>query len=152
RLNRARELLRRRLARRGLALSAGLLTAALVPAASAAPAGVLVVTAKACLCFAASGAAARGPAAAPTGRRTKGVLHTMFLSKLKIVAALVLSVAVLGGAGGIAYHTLAAEPARANEQDKKADKAKEDKDAILGTWKVEKVEVDGRDGSETEKG
>jgi uncharacterized protein (TIGR03067 family) len=76
----------------------------------------------------------------------------MFLSKLKTVAALVLSVAVLGGAGGIAYHTLAAEPARANEKDKKADKAKEDKDAILGTWKVEEVEVDGKDGSDTEKG
>ena len=50
RLNRARELLRGRLARRGLALSAGLLTAALVPAASAAPAGLLDVTAKAGLC------------------------------------------------------------------------------------------------------
>ena len=152
RLNRARELLRGRLARRGLALSAGLLTAALVPAASAAPAGLLDVTAKAGLCFAAGDAAAGGLASAQAVALTKGVLHTMFLSKLKIVAALVLSVAVLGGAGGIAYHTLAAEPARANEKDKKADKAKEDKDAILGTWKVEEVEVDGKDGSDAEKG
>jgi len=152
RLNRARELLRGRLARRGLALSAGLLTAVLVPAASAAPAGLLDVTAKACLCFAASDAAAGGLASAQAVALTKGVLHTIFLSKLKLVAALVLSMAVLGGAGGIAYHTLAAEPARADEKDKKGGKAKEDKDAILGTWKVEKVEVDGMDGSDTEKG
>jgi hypothetical protein len=105
RLNRARELLRGRLARRGLALSAGSLTAALAPAAPPAPAGLLVVTAKACLCFAAGNAAAGGLASAPAVALTKGVLHTMFWSKWKIVAALVLSVAALGGAGGIAYHT-----------------------------------------------
>jgi RNA polymerase sigma-70 factor (ECF subfamily) len=153
RLNRAREMLRGRLARRGLALSAGSLTAALVPPASAAPAGLLDVTAKAGLCFAAGNAAAGGLASAQAVALTKGLLNTMFLSKLKIVAALVLSLAVLGGAGGIAYQTLAAEPAGADEKDKKADKVKEDKDAILGTWKVEKVEVDGMDGSDnTEEG
>jgi RNA polymerase sigma factor (sigma-70 family) len=152
RLNRARELLRGRLARRGLAVSAGLLTAALVPAASAAPAGLLDVTTKSCLCFGAGDVAAGGLASAQAVALTKGVLRTMLLTKLKIVAALVLSLAVLGGAGGIAYHTLATEPARANEQDKNVDKAKEDKDAILGKWKVEKVEVDGMDGSNTEKG
>jgi RNA polymerase sigma factor (sigma-70 family) len=152
RLNRARALLRRRLARRGLSPSAGVLTSALVPAASAAPAGLLVITTKACLCFAASDAAIGGLASAQAVALTKGMLHTMFLSKLKIVAALVLAVALLGGAVGFAYHTLASEPAGANEKDKKADKAKEDKDAILGTWKVENVEVDGMDGSDTEKG
>jgi uncharacterized protein (TIGR03067 family) len=48
------------------------------------------------------------------------------------------------------YHGLAVElPAK---HDKKADKPKEDKDTILGTWKVEKVEEDGKDASETDDG
>jgi RNA polymerase sigma factor (sigma-70 family) len=152
RLNRARALLRVRLTRRGLVLSAGWLTAALVPAASAVPAGLVEVTAKAGMCFAAGDAAAGGLASAQAVALTKGVLHTMFLSKLKIVAALVLSVAVLAGSGAIVHHTVAAEPARADEQDKTADKAKEDKDAILGDWKVAEVEVDGKDGAGTQKG
>jgi RNA polymerase sigma factor (sigma-70 family) len=152
RLNRARALLRTRLTRRGVVLSAGLLTTALVPAAPALPAGLLDVTAKAGLCFAAGNAVAGGLASAQAVALTKGVLYTMFLSKLKFVAALILSVAVLAGAGGIAYHTLAAEPANTDEKDKKADKAKEDKDTILGDWKVTGVEVEGKDGSDTEKG
>jgi RNA polymerase sigma factor (sigma-70 family) len=146
RLNRAREMLRARLRRRGVAVSVGLLSTALVPAASALPAGLLNVTARAGLCFAAGNAAA-GLASAQAVALTKGVLRTMLLSKLKVVAALVLAVAVLGGAGGIAYHTLAAETARVDKKDKKADKAKEDKDAILGTWKVVQVQEDGKDAS-----
>jgi RNA polymerase sigma factor (sigma-70 family) len=152
RLSRARELLRARLTRQGVALSAGLLTTALVPAASALPAGLLGVTAKAGLCFAAGGVAGGGLASAQAVALTKGVLHTMFLSKLKVVAALVLCAAALGGAGGIAYLTRAAEPAKEGEKGTKADKAKADKDAIQGAWKVEKVEVDGEDGTATEKG
>jgi uncharacterized protein (TIGR03067 family) len=58
----------------------------------------------------------------------------MLLSKLKLVAAAVLSVAVVSGVGGLAYHGLAFEPSA--KDDKKADKPKEDKDAILGTWQV----------------
>jgi RNA polymerase sigma factor (sigma-70 family) len=148
RLHRAREMLRGRLTRRGVALSAGLVSTALVPVA-ALPAGLLGITTKAGSCFAGGNAAAGGLASAQAVALTKGVLQTMFLSKLKVVAALVLFLAVLGGAAGIAYHTLAAEPARADKKDKKA---KQDKDAILGTWKVVKVEVDGKDGSDTEKG
>jgi RNA polymerase sigma factor (sigma-70 family) len=152
RLNRAREMLRARLTRRGVGVSADSLTTALAPLTSALPAGLLDVTAKAGLCFAAADAAAGGSASAQAVALTKGVLRTMFLNKLKIVAALVLSVAVLGGAGGVAYRTLAVEPAKADDKDKKAEKAKEDKDAILGDWKVVGVEVDGKDGSDTEKG
>jgi RNA polymerase sigma factor (sigma-70 family) len=152
RLNRARAMLHARLTRRGVALSVGLLTTALVPASSALPAGLVEVTAKAGLCFVAGNAAAGGLASAQAVALTKGVLYTMLLSKLKSVAALVLSVAVLVGAGSVAFRALAVETSKADEKDKKADKAKEDKDAILGTWKVVEVEVDGKDGSDTEKG
>jgi RNA polymerase sigma factor (sigma-70 family) len=152
RLNRAREMLRVRLTRRGVGVSAEVLTAALAPATSELPAGLLDVTTKAGLCFAAGDVAAGGLASAQAVALTKGVLHTMFLSKLKIVAALILSVAFLGGTGGVAYRTLAVEPATVDEKDQKADKAKEDKDAILGDWKVVGVEVEGKDGSDTEKG
>jgi RNA polymerase sigma factor (sigma-70 family) len=152
RLNRAREMLRVRLTRRGVGVSAEGLATALAPYPSALSAGLLEVTAKAGLCYAASDAAVGCLASAQVVALTKGVLHTMFLGKLKIVAAFVLSVAVLGGVGGVAYRTLGVEPATADEKDQKADKAKEDKDIILGDWKVVGVEVDGKDGSETEKG
>jgi RNA polymerase sigma factor (sigma-70 family) len=140
RLTRARELLHSRLARHGVALSAGLVA---VNTASALPAGLVEVTAKAGLCFAAGNAAAGGLASAQAVALTKGALRTMFLTKLKTVAVLVLVLALLGGIGGGVYHALAAESPRADEKDKKADK--EDKDAILGTWKVVSVEVEGKE-------
>jgi uncharacterized protein (TIGR03067 family) len=61
-----------------------------------------------------------------------------------------LAVAVVAGAGGLAYHGLAVEPPA--KGDKKAEKPKGDKDAILGSWKVETVEEDGKDASETDDG
>ena len=65
----------------------------------------------------------------------------MALEKLKAVAAALLAVAV---AGGLGYAALA--------QDKKPDKPKEDRDVIVGTWTVEKVEESGKDTSETDDG
>jgi RNA polymerase sigma factor (sigma-70 family) len=149
RLNRARALLRSRLARRGVALTTGLLAAQTLTAPV--PAALLNGTFQAALSFAAGTAAVGGAASAPALALTKGVLQTMLLSKLKHVAAAVLSLAVFAGAGGLAYHTLAAgSPAT---DDKKADKPKEDKEAILGTWKLSAFEVDGKDASDsTEEG
>lgn len=69
----------------------------------------------------------------------KGVLRTMFLNGLNLVAAAVLAVA---GAGGLANHGRAVEPQA--KDDKKADKPKEDKDALQGTWKVVRVEEGGQ--------
>jgi uncharacterized protein (TIGR03067 family) len=149
RLHQARALLRTRLARRGVALTAGLLAAPVLTAP--APAALIQGTIQAGLSFAA-GRAVVGGASAQALALTKEVLQTMLLSKLRLVAAAVLTVAVVAGAGGLAYHTWAAERAKADEKDKKADKAKEDKEAILGDWKVAGVEVDGKDGSDTEKG
>jgi RNA polymerase sigma factor (sigma-70 family) len=147
RLSRARELLRSRLALRGVALSAGLLTAnAMTAPASAA---LLQGTFQAALSFAAGSAVVGGAASAQALALTKGELQTMFLSKLKLVAAAVLSVAVVAGAGGLAYHGLAVEPQAKDE--KKADKPKDDKEAILGTWRVVTQEQQGQSKEESEE-
>jgi uncharacterized protein (TIGR03067 family) len=74
----------------------------------------------------------------------------MLLTKLKTLAAGLLAVVVLAGVGGLAYHGLAADPP--SKDDKKAAAPKEDKDAILGTWVVEAVEVNGKDMSDTDEG
>jgi RNA polymerase sigma factor (sigma-70 family) len=143
RLNKARELLRTRLARRGVTLTAGLLAAHVLT--TPAPAALIQGTIQAALSFAA-GRAVVGGASAQALALTKEVLRTMLLSKLKLVAAAVLAVAVVAGGGSLAYHVLAVEPAKADN------KPKEDKDAILGIWKVEMVEVEGWDASETDDG
>lgn len=63
----------------------------------------------------------------------KGVLHTMFVSKMKTVAALVLTLAaIVGGTGALAY------PFLATERDKKTDK-----ENILGEWKVDSLKLNG---------
>jgi RNA polymerase sigma factor (sigma-70 family) len=97
RLARARDLLRTRLARRGLGLSSGLLAVALSEeVAGAAPRATLIVsTVDAAAHFAAGGVASAGSVPAAVA---EGVLHTMFLSKIKVVATVLLSVALLGGA------------------------------------------------------
>lgn len=72
----------------------------------------------------------------------------MLLSKRKLFAAAMLAVAVVAGRG-VSYGLAGEPPAK---DDKAAAGAKEDKDAILGTWKVEVVESDGKDASETDEG
>lgn len=75
----------------------------------------------------------------------------MLLRKLpKTVATAVLAVAIVAGAGGVAYHGQAVEPPAKDGQH--TDKPRKDKDAILGTWQVVKIEVDGKDASETDDG
>jgi uncharacterized protein (TIGR03067 family) len=74
----------------------------------------------------------------------------MLLRKLKTIAAAVLAVAVVAGAGGLAYHGLAVEPP--TKDGKQTDKPKRDREAILGMWQVVKIEVDGKDASETDDG
>jgi uncharacterized protein (TIGR03067 family) len=66
---------------------------------------------------------------------TKGVLHTMFVTKVIMLAALAVAVGVLvGGASMLAYHALAAEPVK-----------KTDAENIRGDWKVDSVVHDGRE-------
>jgi RNA polymerase sigma factor (sigma-70 family) len=147
RLDKGRELLRTRLARRGVALTSALLAANLLPAAV--PAAVLGGTFQSALSFAAGNALAGGAASAQALTLAMGALRTMMLAKVKIVVAAVLAV-VIAGVGGLSYRGLALEPAATDG--KKVTKAKEDKDAILGAWNVEKLMVDGEDASDTEDG
>jgi RNA polymerase sigma factor (sigma-70 family) len=110
-----RRLLAERLSRRGVALSGGALAAALSQGlASAQVAAPLVVaTARAAVWVAAGRLVA---VSTPVAVLTKGVLRTMFLTKLKVVVGVVLVVAALG-AGGLAYRpegaAAAPPPARA---------------------------------------
>jgi RNA polymerase sigma factor (sigma-70 family) len=148
RLDKARELLRTRLARRGVALTATLLAANLLPAAV--PAAVFGGTFQSALSFAAGNAIAGGAASAQALTLAMGVLRTMMLAKVKTIVAAVLAVIVATGVGGLSYRGLALEPAAVDG--KKGGKAKEDKDAILGEWNVEKLVMDGEDATDTEEG
>jgi RNA polymerase sigma factor (sigma-70 family) len=111
RLARARERLRTRLTGRGLTLSAGLLAALLSSNASATmPTALINTTLQAALLTAANQAAAAGMISAPVAALTKGVLQAMFVTKLKIAAAVLLAVSVVGsGVGVIVYQATAAE-------------------------------------------
>ncbi len=106
RLATARQLLARRLARSGLALSGGML--AVVLAEARAPASVPAVlfqsTIRAALGVATGQATLAGATSAHVAALTEGVLQTMFLIKLKTVAAVFGGVAILGLAtGGVFY-------------------------------------------------
>jgi RND family efflux transporter MFP subunit len=106
RLARGRELLRNRLMRRGVALSTVMLTAALGRhAAEAMPAALLRTAAM---------SYARGPAAGAISIQVttlaEGVLRTMFLTKLKIAALVLLVVGLLAGGGVLTQHALKAAP------------------------------------------
>lgn len=113
RLARARELLRHRLCRRGLALSGFPLAAYLTSQATAAVSAALIDEAlRAAMLFAASKVAAAGFISTNAAALAEGVLHTMFLSKLKAVVVVVVLVGTLIGAGGVCgYQALKREPA-----------------------------------------
>jgi RNA polymerase sigma factor (sigma-70 family) len=109
RLTRARDLLRARLTRRGLALPAGALAAALAheTAAAAVPTALAEATVHAATLVAAGQAAAAGLVSARAAALSRGVLQTMFLTKLLAACAVVFAVGVLGaGTGLLAYHNL----------------------------------------------
>jgi RNA polymerase sigma factor (sigma-70 family) len=107
RLERGRERLRGRLARRGLSLPAGVLAAVLTEQALAGPVppALAASTLKAALALAAGGAAV-SPSLVIL---VDGVVHAMFLSKVKVAAAVVLTLGVLtAGAGVVTYQTVTA--------------------------------------------
>jgi RNA polymerase sigma factor (sigma-70 family) len=103
RLARARDVLRDRLMRRGVTASAVALAAALpVEAAPAAvPAPLFDTTLKATL-------APTATLSAPVAATVEGVLHAMFMTRVKLVAASLVALALMAtGIGGYAVHTLA---------------------------------------------
>jgi RNA polymerase sigma factor (sigma-70 family) len=109
RLTRARQRLRSGLARRGVTLSAGISAALLTThAASACASAELVLATVKAATLMAAGEAVAGLISAKVAALTEGVLKTMLATKLKIAAAVVLTVGLLaGGVGGLGYHSLA---------------------------------------------
>jgi RNA polymerase sigma factor (sigma-70 family) len=93
RLARAREMLRQRLERRGLALASATLTALL--SESAAPAAVPAVLMSSTL-QAAAQLAAGTATPLPAVALAEGMVHAMFMHKIKIAAAVLLAVGVAG--------------------------------------------------------
>jgi RNA polymerase sigma factor (sigma-70 family) len=116
RLARGRELLRQRLSKRGLALPAGSLVLFLArdPAAASIPPLLVAGTIKTALLLGMSQVPAAGVVSAQVASLTEGVMKTMLLAKLKIVAALVLAMSVITGAGLLARQALADKPAQPN--------------------------------------
>ena len=106
RLSRARALLAKRLGRRGLAISAALLAATLAGGAARAcvPAAVAAATVLAEDLWAMGLAADAGLLSGRAVALAKGVLRAMLLTKLKIVAAVVLAAGALAAGGAaLAY-------------------------------------------------
>src|SRR5262245_55959453 len=97
RLERGRSLLRARLVRRGLGPAAVLLATAWpsTTASACVPTAVLSSTIKAASLFAAGPAAAPGAISVAVAALTEGVLKSMWLTKLKTAAAVLLAVVVL---------------------------------------------------------
>lgn len=117
RLEAACELLRVRFARRGVMLSSAILTAALAGQAAQASAAVSFV--KQTITTAISAASpnlAAGVLSDPVAALVNGGMRQMFISRVKIAAALVIGVLVIGaGAGLVARDVLADKPASAPE-------------------------------------
>jgi RNA polymerase sigma factor (sigma-70 family) len=122
RLERGRDLLRRRLVRRGLTLPAALTGAVLVPQAPAAvPAPLAAATVRAARLFAAGEGSVPGAAAAPVVTLAEGVLRTMSLTRLAVAAAVLLGLGVLAAGAGVgARQALAAKQAAAQQADRSA--------------------------------
>jgi RNA polymerase sigma factor (sigma-70 family) len=110
RLERARDLLRARLTRRGVALSAGLFVTALSQnGARAAVSATLAQTTVRAVLLVAQGQPAAGVISAEVAALVEGVRKAMFMTKLRIVAAVALAVGLLGtGAGLVTRQVLAA--------------------------------------------
>ncbi len=113
-------MLAKRLARHGLAVPGGTLAAVLSQkvASAGVPNSVMTSAIKAVTSVAASQVAAAGVLSPQVAALTEGVLKAMLLTKLRIVTAVVLVAAILGGVTGLAYQTLAGEThaARQNQE------------------------------------
>jgi RNA polymerase sigma factor (sigma-70 family) len=104
RLARGRERLRVALLRRGLAPSGGALSAALADQASAMVPRVLAdSTVKSALSFVTGRAATAGVVSATVAALTEGMLRSMFMTKLKLGAAILTAVATATATGALAY-------------------------------------------------
>jgi RNA polymerase sigma factor (sigma-70 family) len=131
RLARARTLLAGRLARRGVTLSAAGLALFLSRAAVAEgmPGPLVVSSIKAASLSAAGSAATAGVVSARAAALTEGVIQAMFLVKIKIVTAVLLAAAFLGGASVLLLSRTHAQGPGAGQQAKDQPKQKAPGDA-----------------------
>jgi RNA polymerase sigma factor (sigma-70 family) len=149
RLDRGRQLLAQRLARRGMAVAAGPLALALAQqaATAAAPAALFTSTVKAATLVAAGQAATAGVISAKVAALTEGVLHAMFIAKLKSTALVLAIVGLIGtGVGVTTRYVLATDPperpaAQTAEQDGRGGDVVKD-ESVRG--KVVEVSKDGK--------
>lgn len=114
RLARGREMLAQRLARKGLAFTASVLASLLVrkTAWASVPAPLLVATLKATLLAPAGQALSAGAISAKVAAITQGVLNTMSLTRVKLMAMFLMVLGALGtGVGEVAYLAEAGEQA-----------------------------------------
>jgi RNA polymerase sigma factor (sigma-70 family) len=108
RLERGRDLLRNRLARRGVAFSAALLPTVLLDQATAAsvPAPLAAATVKAAVGFAGGATAAATGVSAKVITLAETVQRAMFLAKVKMSLALVLTMSLVAAGAGLVGHRL----------------------------------------------
>jgi RNA polymerase sigma factor (sigma-70 family) len=113
RLARGRKMLAGRLARRGLVLSAGAVAGLLPQKATAVSTSLVLSTVKAARVSAAGQAAVGGVISSTVAALTEGVLKTMWLTKLKpLAAALVVLALVAFGGGLLTYPAAEAQEGR----------------------------------------
>jgi uncharacterized protein (TIGR03067 family) len=143
RLARGRSLLARRLARRGLTMSGGVIATVIAEKAALAhvPMPLMTSTIQAASLFAAGHAAASVVGARPAAL-IEGALRTMLLTRLKITAAVLVLLAVIGlGARLLAWQELD----RSAPREPGAKEAQEDKDGdrLDRRWTGVSAEVNG---------
>jgi RNA polymerase sigma factor (sigma-70 family) len=160
RLARARTMLAKRLARHGLAVSGGILATVLAQKAVSAgvPTPVLSSTIKAVTQIAAGQTAATGLVSAKVAVLTEQVVKAMFLSKLKLTAALLLAASVIvAGIAGLNRQIFAgAEPkgpaakveaqavSKPTDQQTRRDEGPDDAKKLHGEWHIVQIEKNGK--------
>jgi RND family efflux transporter MFP subunit len=129
RLSRGRDMLRNRLVRRGVTLStATLMTVLTERAAEAVPAATLVqTTLRAALHFA-DGGAVGGSVSTQATALAEGVLRTMFVTKIKLAALVVLCVGLLATGGVLTRDALNAAPQPEAQKKAPTEIARKDED------------------------
>lgn len=106
RLTRARELLHGRLSRRGLGVTVGLLVTGLSEEAASAsvPIALVASTVQGATLLSVGGPVVGSGVSAQVATLAEGLLHAMFLTKMKFAMAILLALGVVGAGAGVVVH------------------------------------------------